>query len=498
MPTHTYDTILLGDDLSGLIAAALCGRRGLRVLVAETLATPPESYRLGPYTFARAPLLFVGETSPAVRRVLAELNLQQTMKRRLQPIRSVQVALPDARLELAGSPELFARELDREFPAEREQIERLCERAAEFSRGLETILAQEICLPPEGFWERRELARAAPLAPAADEDLLPGLAPDHPVRALIALPAAFSLGVDPRAASPAAILRCLDLWRRGIARFTGGQESLRQMLLEKMNTQQACEVRTVVPERFETRWGRVTGLVLRDRGELLGTATLLGATAIADLGDLFGERRPKKVLELGRAVVPTAYRYILHLVVYEAGLPEGLSPVTLAAFDPRRPLVGDNAMAIYAGDPDGETRVVLTLVANCPGPEEGHTLADQLALLRVKLLRRLEQLMPFVSGHVLAMHSPNEAHAPEGIETKETAPRLAPEPLYTSTLPATLGVSAAPYSVGARGVIAASRQVLPGLGLEGDFATGASAARLACHAAGRKKDYLNHAVLAGD
>jgi hypothetical protein len=60
VPTNFYDVIALGDDLAGLIAATLCARRGLRVLVARTPESPPEDYRLGPYRLSREPMPLVG------------------------------------------------------------------------------------------------------------------------------------------------------------------------------------------------------------------------------------------------------------------------------------------------------------------------------------------------------------------------------------------------------------------------------------------------------
>src|SRR5262249_2969453 len=122
--THFYDLVVLGDDLAGLIAAALCARRGLRVLIVEAPGQPPDKYTVGPLALPRAPLPFVGESSPAVRRVVAELNFIQTMKRRLAPWKPpLQVVLPDARVEVSGDADAVSRELQRELPGERAALE---------------------------------------------------------------------------------------------------------------------------------------------------------------------------------------------------------------------------------------------------------------------------------------------------------------------------------------------------------------------------------------
>jgi len=79
VPTNYYDVITIGDDLAGLIAATLCARRGLRVLIAET-AAPGERYPRAVHPAPRAARVR-RETSPAVRGV-AELNFMQVLRRR--------------------------------------------------------------------------------------------------------------------------------------------------------------------------------------------------------------------------------------------------------------------------------------------------------------------------------------------------------------------------------------------------------------------------------
>lgn len=498
MPTNFYDVIVLGDDLAGLIGATLCARRGMRVLVGETLATPPDRLQLGPYALPRSPLCFLGESSPAVRRVVAELNFIQSLKRRLKPLRpSFQIILPDGRIEFGPDSDALGKELDRELPRERAAIEGFLARCADVSKVLEPVLGQDISLPADTFWERRELARYDTRLPVLETDPLPGVPEGHPARALIALPAAFSTALDPRAMPPVALARTFDLWRRGAAMLEGGAGTLRQMLLEKLRTQHAGEVRVLAPARVVTRWGRAQGLKLRERDEMLGATYLLSGSPISEFGDLFGEKRPKRLHQVERGLSPTAFRFVLHLIVSESGIPEGIAPISFVVVDPRQPLIGDNAFAIFVGEPDDDARVLVTLVANAPAPGDGENLDDLLAQLRPKLRRRLEEVMPFSSEHTLLCHSPNQVRPPEGLHIKELPPMCPPEPLWSSRLPSALGVGALPYDVGVKHVVTACAQNLPGLGLEGEFKAGFCAARLISAASGKRKDYLKDEVLLG-
>jgi hypothetical protein len=135
---------------------------------------------------------------------------------------------------------------------------------------------------------------------------------------------------------------------------------------------------------------------------------------------------------------------------------------------------------------------VVSLVANAVAPDEGQSLTPILEGLRGRLMARLEEVMPFSGEHILATHSPHLA-AEDGAGPRPTAP----EPLWSSTLPSALGVGALPYDVGLKGLAPANAQSLVGLGLEGAFSAGWSAARIVSGATGKKKDYLKDEVLLG-
>lgn len=494
MPTNHYDVIVLGDDLAGLIAATLCARRGLRVLVAETETTIPSDYRIGPYALSRRIMPFVGEQSPAMRRVIAELHFIQLLRRRLQPLRpSFQVVLPDARIEVPAEGDGFARELARELPSEKAAIEAFLTRAGEVSRVLEPVLGQDVLFPADGFFEKREIGRSETRLPAGGDDLLPGVPAGHRARALIHLPAAFCLPSDPRAVTPTAAARVFDLWRRGAARFEGGADALRALLLDKLKTQHAGEVRQVRVAGLTTKWGRVTAIRLVERDESVGANHVIAAGPAAEVAGLLGEKPPRRLATLGRALRVSAVRFVINVVLSSGGVPEGISPVTFVCIDPAADLVGENAFAVFLSEPDDEGRAIASIVAVAP-VEDGQDPTPVMARLVPRLCARLEELMPFSGEHILRVHCPNLPP-----QREDDPPAVAPEPLWTPTgeVPVSLGVGALPYDSGVKGLTFASSQNLPGLSLEGSFAAGWCAARIISAAAGKKKDFLKDEALLG-
>ena len=485
MPTNTYDLIVIGDDFAGLVAATLCSQRGMRVLLAHTPGHQV-AYQIGPHRLPVRALPFVGLTSPAVRRVIDELHFDHMIKRKLRQHRpAFQIVAPDARIDIVADEELLARELNRELLVADTALSGSAG-AAEISRFLDPVLGEDVTFPPAGFWERREVSRSASHLDDEADEWFDGIEADDMARALLELPAAVGTNCDPLALSAQTRARCFEMWRLGTPRLAGDWQALNDIFIEKL-TSHSGEVRVAEIEELTFSWGKATGIRL-DNGEELGAGHIIAAMPASTLLPLTGAKQPKRLQQCAEKLEPGGYRYTLNFLATEAGIPEGMANTVLVVGDPAAPLIGANALAIYRGEPDDETRVVVTVEAVCPPPHPGDELDDALADLRVGIRQQLESVMPFFSEHIILAHSPHEAVPAEGSNDKfELDAPLPPQPIWRSSLESYLGVSALPYSIGLKHLSVASTQVLPGLGLEGDFAVGWCAARLACTAAGKKK-----------
>src|SRR5437773_10030465 len=101
MPTSSYDVVVVGDELAGAVAGAHLARRGLRVLLVGR--APVERDEVGPYQVPRDPLALTGLEAPMLKRMVAELNLVQLLRRRVEPNHpAFQLLLPDHRLEVSA------------------------------------------------------------------------------------------------------------------------------------------------------------------------------------------------------------------------------------------------------------------------------------------------------------------------------------------------------------------------------------------------------------
>jgi hypothetical protein len=480
MPTSSYDVVVIGDELAGAVAAAHLARRGFRLLLLT--APPVEHDVVGPFRLPRAPLAVTGLETPVLRRMVNELNLLQLLRRRLAPNHpAFQLLLPDHRIDV--STEDLGRELGRELPEEAAAYERWAASAEEISTTLEGLLAQEVTLPPDGFWDRRDLKRMAAQLPDGDPEGGAGLGAR--VAMLARLPARFGTDLDLLGGAAAVtgpgrvpVARLADLHRRGSYGLDGGREALRALLHERVRAH-AGEVRHDLGVRgLVMRRGRVTAVALGYRDEQVGCAQVICAMPAADVIRLLPEAPPRRLMEAA-AVRPALHRYLLHVVAPLEALPDALGPFAFSVRDLDAPLAGPNALAIHVDHGHGQHAVLsIEALADDPSP-------DGLRALRLAVRAHLDGLLPFLDRHLVAVWSPHDGLPPEGPGIPAGAPSSQPatpppsmDAIWSLPSPRPLGFCGVPHATGLKDVYLASRQVLPGLGFEGEVQAGWCAARL--------------------
>ena len=89
------------------------------------------------------------------------------------------------------------RERARVFGASAAAVGVAIERLSALGRLIDPLLASAITLPPQGFWERREVGRLESLLPRPHTDLGAPLPAEHPFRTIAAGPAALSTALAP-------------------------------------------------------------------------------------------------------------------------------------------------------------------------------------------------------------------------------------------------------------------------------------------------------------
>jgi phytoene dehydrogenase-like protein len=499
MDTNFYDVVVCGSELAGLISAALLARRGLRVLLLGHDVDRP-SFDAGGATLSRSPALLPALDSQPVARVLTELNCVQVVRRRAPVLApGFQVALPRRRFDMLAEREPARRELAREFPDDVDVIETAIDRLVATSGLLDSPLASELTVPPDGFWERREVARLESLLPPPGTDLLAPLPAAHPMRAALAVPGALSTALMPTDVGTVGEARAFDQARRGLHRLEGGYAGLHALLLERLATFSGERREKVVAVEIVFKRGRAAGVRVRPRDETIGCQHLIWAGPAPAMFALCAEKPSRKGRDPADTLRVGGYRYGISLLVTPEAIPEGMGSRVFLIADPARPLIEDNAISVTVGLPaprdPGRVPVWAECVVPAPAIDAG---PGYLRAMRGRVRKQLARLFPFFPQHLLVLGSPFDGLPPEvpggGKPVPATAPIAMPA-VYVAERPRPLDLGGLPHATGLKNVWLAGRENLPGLGLEGDLASAWSVARLVTGGTAAKRDLRRGDVL---
>jgi phytoene dehydrogenase-like protein len=428
--------------------------------------------------------------APAFKRIVAELALGPIVRRKLAPADPLfQVALPGHRVDVRGDSDAVLAELAREFPEVRRAMEEFYGVVARTGQELDPVLGQDLSWPPDGFFERRESARA--LAPttllrrAAGGDPLVDFPAEHPFRMFVQAQARFSPALDPDAMGPLALLRAHGAALRGAAFFDGGRDGLQRVLADKIVQHGGDVYPRESVARIVTQRGRVRGVDLASTDERMGCSFVITSVE-ASVALHLAEHQPGRALALRlMARAPRYYRFVLNAVARAEGVPAGMGARVFAVMDRSRPLAEENLLAIETAPPDAAGRVVFTATALLPrsGVVEGE---GYLHKQRARVLRALAAVVPFLRRNLIAVDSPHDGLPLQDLElgtdvTLEERWKGAAEPMDVVEAVAPdgfLGLCALPARTDVRGLLLVGRQVVPGLGEEGELLAALSAARI--------------------
>jgi len=476
---RVYDVCVLGGGLGGAAAGALLSRRGYRVLVIDTGGETPASD--GGWILPPGPGLLPGtRLLPAADSMLAELGLVSDAARALEPlVPDLQLLYPRQRLDLAREPGHLAAELKRAWRGDAERLARGLEQLSAASEAGGHFLKAAPPLPPGGFFDGFALRKAlkvaaqvsgAPREVVAAADPLGGLE-GHPLAAaLLALHRFLSRLDGPPA--PLSVARLCGVALRGLHRVAPSALPLEDALRRKVSETRGEVLGSAAePARIESialdgnRLGSVRVAGLAD--SYLARAFVLSAPLhwlTGLLGPAAAERaaRPLARLRPGRSLA------VRHLVLRPAALPPGLGPSALVLGDGAPP---DEAVLIeisaarhearkgHAEPTAGERLVSAWTLA----PAGGDPAAAQ-----ARIGAALADALPF--------HERHRVHA--------VTPKPVPH-LMTVEQPA-LGVCGLPVKTPWKNLLLASREVIPGLGHEGELYAGLQAAAHAAALLGSK------------
>lgn len=503
-----YDVCVVGSQLGGVLAGALLARRGLRVLhVAHD--DPGFHYVDHGYVLPFGPAVVPSPRHlPAAEAVLSELGLATDLSRALAPSDpDLQLLLPRHRVDVSRDPAVLRTELRREWPGEAERLEAALGTLGTLFDFAGFFLRAAPPLPPDGFGERRavskalKLAASAPGAPSVSLDEarpFRGLEDEELVRSLLAVHRFLTYLDGPP--SPISLVRLLGGALRGTNRLPGGLGTLREMVRRRI-AESRGELRggpgePAVATGLEISGGKVEAVRLADSPDAHVARAFIVATDADRIRALLpdGAASPRQTAALERARVRRQLLSV-NLVVKHAALPPALGENVLALRDAAGGDGLDNAVFLQVlparrdarkgpGDKGtgekapaadvADERVVCAsgFLAAGGGP-------DALRGAAARIREAVADAIPFFERHLVAESAPLLADP-----SRAALPPV--HPLYESDADDRLGIAALPVRGPWKNLFFAGREVVPGLGVEGEFYAGIQAAGHVAALLGRK------------
>ena len=471
---HVYDVAVVGGQLSGAIAATLLARRGYQVLYVEHDGTGSGYGHDGwllPYApFILPPLKAVA----AFEEVAAELGVTTPLQRAMKVATPMlQLVRPGLRLDLFADPVRMASECKRALGEGGAGFIAALGKATTAAERSEPFFREKPDLPPEGMFGRFKLNRMTGRHAALTEGST--LSKEEPLEQLLNGLSGF-LNYTEKSEGLAAT-RPLALALGGLFTLPGGREGLREVFLNRLRElggDVLLHDESTVAEALAFDGAKLTGIKLVRSETIYKTTVVLGATDAGALRRLLPEKKRNRALS--EALDGAQTRRILFTVNWvlpESALPRGMGELLLCESDDAElsPILVQVQPAKKVAESGGDELRVVCAAAFIPATarELGE---DHLKKLTDRLGKQLEGLMPFSRAKVVLESAPY-LHA-GGVRGS----RMLPHPHLAFEDATLLGITGLPVRAPAKHLFLASREVLPGLGFEGEVITAQRVARM--------------------
>ena len=456
---RAYDVCVIGSQLGGVAAGALLARRGYRVLHVDLdghgTGYDDAGWRI-PWGPAIIPAL---RALPAAEAILVELGLATDAARVLEVARpTLQILLPRHRVDLPAARAERTAELRREWPVDSDRLDAGLAAVRAAFDAEQPFLASLPPIPPRGLGARWRLHRARKLSPSAGGH---GPVPleelgDHPLAVALrgAWPFLAFLDGPPQALG---LARALGGVLHGSLRPAGGEAAvaalLRRRIAESRGELLGGEGEPAPVSGLELEGGDASTLTVKGGEARYAARAFVFAGDVSTLGTLVGN--PERVRKWLEPATPAGRLRSLAWVVRGDALPAPLGDLALAVPADGAPVLLQTLPALRAGPKGLEASPSeRTLVAATPthGTDEGDP--D----VTTRLRRTVAEFLPFLDR--ATVHASDPGNRPGA---------RAFHPLLAARSDRTLGVGGVSTVSPVGNLFLAGREVLPGLGTEGQF-----------------------------
>ena len=406
--TILYDAIIIGNDLSSLIAAEVSSRHGLKTLLLKE-GNLPNVYAQSGYTFNIDPLPWsgIGPSNLSMHSYLEKdfFQMSRASLKLLNP--GLQIVLPDHRVEIYHEKERLVRDLEREFAGSAARIAEVYETALTagilFSRYV--LENPDLCLNNI----RKALHFFKHLASLCKQNYrflkkMRCMSEDSLHRLFEALVFLFS-GSNYSAGSTLFTIPyflCLPL--HGLSYPLGGKHLILASIEDRFFSQGGSLVTAPTIRSVETKTGKFE--IEWDTGGDIRRASgkhLVVSAKWKNIRLLEDKRLAKLVKRMQRRWEKILYPFTLHMGVLDKGIPEKMAEYAILLSSESPSEVQRSVFIELSGRgepgraPEGKRTLSATIFIEAPPSSHSD---EDLRGVASGILHQLECLLPFISENI--------------------------------------------------------------------------------------------------
>lgn len=402
-PEKSFDVIVMGGELRGLISAALLVKGKKNVLVLKEKGYRPfyerDGYRFVPFS------TFSEETIRAdLFKNLSVLSGGETYRKRKRPSKrtvTFQVILPEARIDLYRDRSLLRREWEREFPGETDHIEAFYQELERLKKTFEKESTEGRLMVPSPYPRRSFLKRWFSfdgLPKGGTADRLSTFSREFKTFIELQMLSRSHLHLD---SYPIPLVAHLILDDDTTSREWIDRDRLEPDLLETILLNGGIVKEIEAIDRVEVEWRGGVRVFLRGEAIPLRCQCLVINVPIHSVSNLF-EKRRGGLSKWGKRLRPS-YGVIPFCVgLRQKAIPVGMGNRLVSLLDLNHSFGGGNLLFLHMSGRDGESqapegKIALTVEALMPY-EEIHK--EGFSELESGVIDHLKSLFPFFEDHM--------------------------------------------------------------------------------------------------
>ena len=475
--TINYDVAIVGMQTAGLIAGALLSKRGLKVAIVDHGEIPPFYEQQG-FLLPMSPQLIPAiQDTPYVQQIHDELKLTGAFITDESPV-GFQAALAHIRLQIFYDRQKLFEELSYEFSDIRDSIKYFFDRLETLDSIISASMKDEapILLPGfRKFWRNQALNQHFRhlRLPFEHHELLKGIPPDHVFRHILLGPLVFFNYLETSEPTTLQAARLIYRYFRGQLRLKSPCQSLAQLYADCAEGHGAALIAdSVIKIDLQSKQNTLS---LGHHNAI--QANLILCNTFSDFTQLLPESRKRRTYAAQELAAHTQKSlFVSNFVVHKQVIPRGMHSALFllnGRQSSREPDTADAPLFVQQFNTKSPDRVILSV--SCPVNTHAMTHSpDQLSHLRHTLFKQLQRLIPFLEQHIELISLPMDTMHWDK-DPDHPARQVDPwnyHPIFTPKKIPFLGVCNRSIATPFKQIIDCRRDVLPGLGLEGDYIVG--------------------------